>query len=173
MVKIYHLLPFGVPGGYFVHHLSPSNHRENPVIGRKKTRCFTHILPVMTLLRYPDPQTKSMFYIVFAIFCIGAALLQSAYLRAPKGVVATRRRVIYALMAALATAVEVLVGAMKIEPAYIGAMLGIPIFYVINKGTRSMSLRLRYTYRIGLFFVLLTIVPLVRMMLPMLPSFDQ
>jgi hypothetical protein len=129
--------------------------------------------PAKHVLRYPDPQTKSMFYIVFGIFCIGAALLQSAYLRATKGAVITRRRVTYALMATLATAVEVLVGAMRIEPSFIGAMLGIPIFYAVHKGIQSKSLRLRYTYRIGLFLVLLTIVPLVRMMLPMLPGFDQ
>jgi asparagine N-glycosylation enzyme membrane subunit Stt3 len=114
-----------------------------------------------------------MFYLYFSIFCIGAAMLQSAHLRAPKGIVPTRRRVIYAVIAVLASAIEVLVGAMQIAPVYVGAMLGIPVFYLVNKSIMGMSLRLRYTFRIGLILTLLTVVPLVRMTLPLISQISE
>jgi len=100
-------------------------------------------------------------------------MLQSAHLRAPKGVVPTRRRLTYASVAILATAVEVLVGAIHIEPVYVGAVLGIPIFYLVNKGVMSVSLRLRYTFRIGLLLVLITIIPLIKMTIPLLSTYSS
>ena len=57
-----------------------------------------------------------IFYLLFVIFSLGTALLQSAYLRAPKGVVPTRRRVTYTIFAGIATSIQVLVGSFRIEP---------------------------------------------------------
>ncbi len=85
----------------------------------------------------------------FFVFSVGAALLQSAHLRAPKGVVPTRRRRTYTAVAALATLLQVLTGWLSIDPGIIGALLFIPIFYVVNKVIERTSLRLRYTFRIG------------------------
>jgi hypothetical protein len=102
-----------------------------------------------------------MFYLVFAIFSLGTAMLQSSYLRAPKGVVPTRRRVTYTILAGAATGIQVLVGAFRIDPAFIGALLFIPIFYAVNRGLQTVSLRLRYTFRIGLALVLLSAWPLL------------
>jgi hypothetical protein len=102
-----------------------------------------------------------MFYLIFLIFSLGAAMLQSSYLRAPKGIVPTRRRVTYTVIAAIATCIQVLVGCFRIDPTFIGALIFIPIFYIVNKGLQSISLRLRYTFRIGLLLVLLTGYPLI------------
>jgi hypothetical protein len=102
-----------------------------------------------------------MFYLVFLIFSLGAALLQSSYLRAPKGVVPTRRRISYTIVALLATGTQILVGALRIDPAFVGGLLFIPVFYAVNKGVNSISLRLRYTFRIGLALVLLSAYPLL------------
>jgi hypothetical protein len=103
-----------------------------------------------------------MFYLAFLIFSLGAAMLQSAYLRAPKGVVPTRRRILYTVVAILATGIQVLVGATRIPPsAFIGGLLFIPVFYAVNKGVQAISLRLRYTFRIGLALVLLSAYPLL------------
>jgi len=105
-----------------------------------------------------------MFYLAFAIFCLGAAMLQSSYLRAPKGIVPSRRRIPYTVCAGVATGVEVLVGAAAVlpDPAFIGALLFIPIFYAVNRGLLAISLRLRYTFRIGLALVLLSAYPVIR-----------
>jgi len=102
-----------------------------------------------------------MFYLYYLIFSLGAAMLQSSYIRAGKGVVPTRRRVTYTLVAAAATCIQVLVGAFRIDPTFVGALIFIPIFYAVNKGIQSTSLRLRYTFRIGLAVVLLTAFPLL------------
>jgi hypothetical protein len=102
-----------------------------------------------------------MFYLLYLIFSLGAAMLQSAYLRAPKGVVPTRRRITYTVVMALATAVQILVGAGCIDPWYVGAFLCVPLFYGVNKGVQHISLRLRYTFRIGLALTLLTAYPLI------------
>ena len=97
-----------------------------------------------------------MFYFVFAIFSLGAALLQSSYLRAPKGVVPTRRRITYTVIALIVTCIQVLIGSFRIDPTYVGALAFIPIFYAVNKGVQKISLRLRYTFRIGLGVTLLS-----------------
>jgi len=102
-----------------------------------------------------------MFYLYFAIFTLGTAMLQSSYLRAPKGIVPTRRRLTYTAIAALATCIQVLIGSFRIDPVFVGALLFIPVFYVVNRGLQAISLRLRYTYRIGLALVLLTGYPLI------------
>jgi hypothetical protein len=101
-----------------------------------------------------------MFYLYFAIFSLGTAMLQSSYIRAPKGSVPTRRRVTYSILAALATCIQILVGCFQFGPIA-GAFLFVPVFYAVNKGLRSISLRLRYTFRIGLLLVLLTGYPLI------------
>ena len=69
-----------------------------------------------------------MFYLLFTIFTLGTAMLQSSYLRAPKGVVPTRRRITYTTVALIATSLQVLVGALRIDPAFLGALLFIPSF---------------------------------------------
>jgi hypothetical protein len=102
-----------------------------------------------------------MFYLVFLIFSLGAAMLQSSYLRAPKGVVPTRRRIGYTVVALLVTGTQILIGALRIDPAFVGALFFVPMFYAVNKGVNSISLRLRYTFRIGLALVLLTAYPLL------------
>jgi hypothetical protein len=102
-----------------------------------------------------------MFYLLYLIFSLGAAMLQSAYLRAPKGVVPTRRRITYTVIMTLATAVQVLIGAGRINPWFVGAFLCVPIFYAVTKGVQHYSLRLRYTFRIGLALVLVTAYPLI------------
>jgi hypothetical protein len=109
-----------------------------------------------------------MLYLIFAIFSVGTGMLQSSHIRATKGVVATRRRITYAVIAAPATAIEVLGGAITIPPPLIGALLCFPIFYVVHTTAMKISLRLRYTFRIGLALVLLTIVPLIIQMKPYL-----
>jgi len=88
-------------------------------------------------------------------------MLQSSYLRAPKGVVPTRRRVLYTVVALIATATQVLIGSLRIDPAFVGGLLFVPVFYAVNKGVQAISLRLRYTFRIGLALVLLTAYPLI------------
>jgi hypothetical protein len=55
----------------------------------------------------------------------------------------------------------------------VGAVLGIPIFYLVNKGVMSVSLRLRYTFRIGLLLVLITIIPLIKMTIPLLSTYSS
>lgn len=102
-----------------------------------------------------------MFYLLYLIFSVGAAMLQSSYLRATKGVVRSHRRITYTTIMALATAVQILVGAGRIDPWFIGAFIGVPIFYAVNKGIQHVSLRLRYTFRIGLALTLLTAYPLI------------
>jgi len=102
-----------------------------------------------------------MFYLYFAIFSLGAAMLQSSYLRAPKGIVPTRRRITYTAIAALATCIQVLVGCFRFDPVFVGAFIFIPVFYGVNKGLQAISLRLRYTFRIGFLLVLLTAYPLI------------
>ena len=100
-------------------------------------------------------------------------MLQSSHLRAPKGVVPSRRRVSYAVIAALATSVQVLVGAMQISPALVGGLLFIPVFYLVNKVIMGVSLRLRYTFRIGLALVLFTVYPLIKLTLPLFSTYAQ
>jgi hypothetical protein len=102
-----------------------------------------------------------MFYLLYLIFSLGAAMLQSAYLRAPKGVVPSRRRITYTVIMTLATAVQILVGAGRIDPWFIGAFLCVPVFYVVSKTVQHYSLRLRYTFRIGLALTILTAYPLI------------
>jgi len=102
-----------------------------------------------------------MFYLYFAIFTLGTAMLQSSYLRAPKGIVPTRRRVTYTIIALLATCIQVLTGCFRIDPVFIGALLFIPVFYAVNRGLQAVSLRLRYTFRIGFALVLLSAYPVI------------
>jgi len=101
-----------------------------------------------------------MFYLVFTLFTLGTAMLQSSYLRAPKGVVPTRRRITYTVIALVATSLQVLVGALRIDGIF-GSLLFIPVFYAVNKGLQAISLRLRYTFRIGLALALLSAGPLI------------
>jgi hypothetical protein len=100
-----------------------------------------------------------MSYFVFFIFSLGAAMLQSAYLRAPKGVVPTRRRRLYTIVAAVATLTQILAGWLGI--GILGALLFVPIFYGVSRVIQRMSLRLRYTFRIGLALVLLSAYPMI------------
>jgi hypothetical protein len=102
-----------------------------------------------------------MFYFVFAIFSLGTALLQSAYLRAPKGIVPTRRRYTYTGIALVCTLLEILIGGLRIDPAFVGFTLWIPLFYGVNRGVNATGLRLRYTFRIGFVLALCTLYPLV------------
>lgn len=102
-----------------------------------------------------------MFYLIFFIFSVGAAMLQSAYLRAPKGVVPSRRRRIYTAVAAVATLIQILAGWLCIDPGFIGALLFVPIFYAVSKVIQRTSLRLRYTFRIGLALALLSAYPMI------------
>ena len=100
-----------------------------------------------------------MLYLVFAIFSIGAALLQSAYLRAGKGVVPSRRRITYSTIAALATIFQSFV-ALVIMPWILGILIVLLVFYIVHRTVMHISLRLRYTFRLGLIIVLLTAYPL-------------
>jgi len=102
-----------------------------------------------------------MFYLYFAIFTLGTAMLQSSYLRAPKGIVPTRRRVTYTIIALLATCTQVLTACFRIDPVFLGALLFIPVFYVVNRGLQAISLRLRYTFRIGVALVLIAAYPMI------------
>jgi hypothetical protein len=102
-----------------------------------------------------------MFYLVFSIFSLGTAMLQSSYLRAPKGIVPTRRRRLYTVVAAVATLIQVLSGWLYISPGVVGALVFVPIFYAVNRGLQMISLRLRYTFRIGLALVLLSAYPMI------------
>jgi len=109
-----------------------------------------------------------MFYLVFAVYSLGAAMLQSSHIRAPKGVVPTRRRISYMVIALLATGIQILAGAIRFDPPLIGILLFVPIFYLVHRTVRKMSLRLRYTFRIGLALVLLSLYPLYRELKPIL-----
>jgi hypothetical protein len=75
--------------------------------------------------------------------------------------VPTHRRRLYTAVATVATIIQILAGWLYISPAFIGALLFVPIFYAVNKGLQSMSLRLRYTFRIGLALVLISAYPMV------------
>jgi hypothetical protein len=103
-----------------------------------------------------------MFYLVFSIFSVGAAMLQSSYLRAPKGIVPTRRRRLYTIVAAAATVIQILSGWLNMG---LGTLVFVPIFYAVNKSLQALSLRLRYTFRIGLALVLISAYPLLRPLL--------
>ena len=109
-----------------------------------------------------------MIYLIFILYSLGAGLLQSAYLRAGKGVVHSRRRITYSILAAIATILQVLAALIIIQPAVLGAILVVPIFYVVHRGVMHISLRLRYTFRIGLALVLLTAAPLIQLSRPLL-----
>jgi UPF0716 family protein affecting phage T7 exclusion len=97
-----------------------------------------------------------MFYLMFAIFSVGTAMLQTAHLRAPKGIVPTQRRRLYTAAAAVATLVQILAGWLLINPGFVGALLFVPIFYAVNQSLQNINLRLRYTFRVGLGLVLVT-----------------
>jgi hypothetical protein len=101
-----------------------------------------------------------MLYLVFAIFSIGAALLQSAYLRAGKGVVPSRRRITYSVIAALATIIQVSIGLIIVQPALLGVLIVLPVFYGVHTIAMRTSLRLRYTFRLGVVLILLSALPL-------------